>query len=183
MSKSLYTTIIETTAPTTSTVGMVGQLYLDTSTKTLYQCVEVDTTTPSYTWKAVGGSRKYLHNIVYALNSGVFPFSYNIKIISNSNEPMTRDALTQWLFNNGYTNADRYYGIIGHKKSPSMIVANVFGIYATDDTTLLEYYTQQTMSTTTINDVVVVSSISASDFTGTHTNLSGERFIDTVTEI
>ena len=55
MSKSLYTTIKDTTAPTTATVGVVGQLYLDTSTKTLYQCVEVDTTTPSYTWTALGG--------------------------------------------------------------------------------------------------------------------------------
>lgn len=39
MSKSLYTTYVESTAPTSSTAGVVGQLYLDTSTKTLYQYV------------------------------------------------------------------------------------------------------------------------------------------------
>lgn len=31
-----------TTPPTTSTVGVVGQFYLDTATKDLYQCVAVD---------------------------------------------------------------------------------------------------------------------------------------------
>lgn len=44
------------TAPTETTVGYIGQFYLDLISKTLYQCVEVDTTTPSYTWKQVGGS-------------------------------------------------------------------------------------------------------------------------------
>ena len=44
------------TAPTETTVGYIGQFYLDLISKTLYQCVEVDDTTPSYTWKQVGGS-------------------------------------------------------------------------------------------------------------------------------
>ena len=55
MSKSLYTTFVEETAPTTTTVGVVGQLYLDTSVPALYQCTAVDTANSSYTWTAVGG--------------------------------------------------------------------------------------------------------------------------------
>lgn len=43
------------TAPTESTIGYIGEFYLDLVSKTLYQCVEVDNTTQTYTWKAVGG--------------------------------------------------------------------------------------------------------------------------------
>lgn len=44
------------TAPTTSTVGTVGQLLIDTTNGELYQCTAVDTTsTPAvYTWEEVG---------------------------------------------------------------------------------------------------------------------------------
>ncbi len=46
-----------TTAPTTSTVGAVGQLYLDTVAKVLYQCM---TQGPVYTWKQVPKEWKLL---------------------------------------------------------------------------------------------------------------------------
>lgn len=45
-------------APTTATVGKVGQLLEDTTNGKLYQCTAVDTTdpqNPSYTWSEVGG--------------------------------------------------------------------------------------------------------------------------------
>lgn len=45
-------------APTTATVGAVGQLLEDTTNGKLYQCTAVDTTdpdNPSYTWDEVGG--------------------------------------------------------------------------------------------------------------------------------
>lgn len=41
------------TAPTTETEGVVGQFYLDTTEKKLYQCVSVTETT--YEWQEVGG--------------------------------------------------------------------------------------------------------------------------------
>lgn len=41
-------------APTTSTVGTVGQLYQDTTNGKLYICTAADTVTPSYTWTEVG---------------------------------------------------------------------------------------------------------------------------------
>lgn len=40
-------------APTTATVGVLGKIYIDTSTATAYMCVEVDDVTPSYTWKQI----------------------------------------------------------------------------------------------------------------------------------
>lgn len=42
-----------TTAPDTTTVGSIGQFYVDTTTSTGYMCVGIDTTTPSYTWKQI----------------------------------------------------------------------------------------------------------------------------------
>ena len=44
---------LASTAPTTSTVGVVGQLYTDTSTGKLYHCTAVSGST--YTWSEVGG--------------------------------------------------------------------------------------------------------------------------------
>lgn len=40
-------------APTTSTVGILGKIYIDTDTDTAYMCVKADTTTPEYTWKQI----------------------------------------------------------------------------------------------------------------------------------
>ena len=42
-----------TTAPDTTTVGSVGQFYVDTATGTGYMCVGADTVTPAYTWKQI----------------------------------------------------------------------------------------------------------------------------------
>lgn len=60
MSKSLYNTIIESSAPTTSTEGVVGNFYIDTSASPadLYLCTNVDsTTTPTtYEWTKQGGN-------------------------------------------------------------------------------------------------------------------------------
>lgn len=40
-------------APTTATVGRLGQIQIDTTTATAYMCVEADDVTPSYTWKQI----------------------------------------------------------------------------------------------------------------------------------
>lgn len=60
MTESLYTTKIDSSAPTTSTTGVVGQFYIDTSAtpSALYLCTSVDTTvTPNtYEWTLQGGS-------------------------------------------------------------------------------------------------------------------------------
>lgn len=43
----------DSSAPTTATVGRLGQIYIDTTTATAYMCVAVDTVTPAYTWKKI----------------------------------------------------------------------------------------------------------------------------------
>lgn len=46
--------IVSNTAPTTATVGALGDLYKDTSTGTIYKCTAVDSSTPAYTWSEFG---------------------------------------------------------------------------------------------------------------------------------
>ena len=43
----------DSSAPTTATVGRLGQIQIDTATATAYMCVAVDTVTPAYTWKQI----------------------------------------------------------------------------------------------------------------------------------
>ena len=43
----------DTTAPTTSTAGRLGEIRIDTSTNTAYMCVSADSTSSTYTWKQI----------------------------------------------------------------------------------------------------------------------------------
>lgn len=43
----------DSSAPTTATVGRLGQIFIDTTNAAAYMCVAVDTVTPSYTWKQI----------------------------------------------------------------------------------------------------------------------------------
>lgn len=102
MSKSLYTTIIEETAPTTTTVGVVGQLYLDSITKILYQCVAINIEDLTYEWKLIN-------------DKGTVVNINNIKqsTINFDSDPQTQidtkvDKVNgKQLSTNDYTNADK----------------------------------------------------------------------------
>lgn len=102
MSKSLYTTIIEETAPTTTTVGVVGQLYLDSTTKILYQCVAINIEDLTYEWKLIN-------------DKGTVVNINNIKqsTINFDSDPQTQlnnkvDKVNgKQLSTNDYTNADK----------------------------------------------------------------------------
>lgn len=43
----------DTTAPTSSTTGRLGEIRIDTSTNTAYMCVSADSATSTYTWKQI----------------------------------------------------------------------------------------------------------------------------------
>ena len=43
----------DSSAPTTATVGRLGQIQIDTTTATAYMCVEADDVTPTYSWKKI----------------------------------------------------------------------------------------------------------------------------------
>lgn len=43
----------DSSAPTTATVGRMGQIFIDTTNAAAYMCVAVDSVTPSYTWRKI----------------------------------------------------------------------------------------------------------------------------------
>lgn len=93
---------LASSAPTTSTVGVVGQLYTDTSTGKLYHCTAVSGST--YTWEAVGGSSgggDPVYSTVQTSNSATGGAVY----IGNKNanqeiveDPSTSDAHKQYFW-------------------------------------------------------------------------------------
>lgn len=69
------TSITGVGVPSTSTVGQLGQIYVDTTNKDGYICVNVDDTTPEYTWK----------KITYT------PTSTTIQVLSANWNPTTKE--------------------------------------------------------------------------------------------
>ena len=102
MSKSLYTTIIEETAPTTTTVGVVGQLYLDSTTKILYQCVAINIENLTYEWKLINdkGTVVNINNV----KQSTINFDSDPQIQLNNKVDKVQG---KQLSTNDYTNADK----------------------------------------------------------------------------
>lgn len=117
-----YGVLSGTSAPTTTTVGAVGQFYLDTTNKKLYQCVSVQTQTVDevdttiYEWQEVGGSseKKYMHCLAV---KGFSTPKVFMNIVTNSNSPITSiDEIKSWLIDNGYVYDDsvNIYDVVGY---------------------------------------------------------------------
>ena len=117
-----YGVLSGTSAPTTTTVGAVGQFYLDTTNKKLYQCVSVQTQTVDevdttiYEWQEVGGSseKKYMHCLAV---KGFSTPKVFMNIVTNSNSPITSiDEIKSWLIDNGYVYDDsvNIYNVVGY---------------------------------------------------------------------
>lgn len=105
-----YGVLSGTSAPTTTTVGAVGQFYLDTTNKQLYQCMSITTETIDevdtnvYEWQEVGGSSEisnklYLHSII--MTSSNYNKITTILINSSSNQ-FNVSSLNDWLISNGF---------------------------------------------------------------------------------
>lgn len=76
MSTSLYTTIKDTTPPTTATVGIVGQCYIDSTNQKYYICTSADTTAGTYVWDLIiVGTKKYQHNLYISFSNYNISFS------------------------------------------------------------------------------------------------------------
>lgn len=109
-----YGVLSGTSAPTTTTVGAVGQFYLDTTNKQLYQCMSITTETVDevdtnvYEWKEVGSSNKlYKHNIclAYSVSSfySFFSLRLSVTLYNRNSTKMTTNDLIQYLYDNNYT--------------------------------------------------------------------------------
>lgn len=105
MSESLYTTIKDTTPPTTATVSIVGQKYLDTTTKKYYICTNIDNGV--YTWEELAKST----DLDSKLNTSGGTISGNLAVQGNltvTGETTTEKQKTLDVEDNFiYTNANK----------------------------------------------------------------------------
>lgn len=92
--------IIGTTPPTTSTVGVVGQEYIDTTAKLVYKCVAAAGT--GYTWEVYSAGRSSKVNLTLYASSWSTAKKYTV---SNANITATSAVELLPRENNGITQA------------------------------------------------------------------------------
>ena len=92
--------IIGTTPPTTSTVGVVGQEYIDTTAKLVYKCVAATGT--GYTWEVYSAGRSTKVNLTLNASSWSTEKKYTV---SNANITATSAVELLPRENNGITQA------------------------------------------------------------------------------
>ena len=91
--------IIGTAPPTTSTVGVVGQEYIDTAAKLVYKCVAAAT---GYTWEVYSAGRSSKVNLTLYASSWSTAKKYTV---SNANITATSAVELLPRENNGITQA------------------------------------------------------------------------------
>ena len=92
--------IIGTTPPTTSTVGVVGQEYIDTASKLVYRCTAAAAT--GYTWEVYSAGRSSKVNLTLYASSWSTAKKYTV---SNANITATSAVELLPRENNGITQA------------------------------------------------------------------------------
>ena len=92
--------IIGTTPPTTSTVGVVGQEYIDTAAKLVYHCTAAGAT--GYTWEVYSAGRSTKVNLTLYASSWSTEKKYTV---SNANITATSAVELLPRENNGITQA------------------------------------------------------------------------------
>ena len=92
--------IIGTTPPTTSTVGVVGQEYIDTAAKLVYHCTAASAT--GYTWEEYSAGRSSKVNLTLYASSWSTAKKYTV---SNANITATSAVELLPRENNGITQA------------------------------------------------------------------------------
>lgn len=92
--------IIGTSAPTTSTVGVVGQEYIDTAAKLIYHCTAAAAT--GYTWEVYSAGRSSKVNLTLYASSWSTAKKYTV---SNANITATSAVELLPRENNGITQA------------------------------------------------------------------------------
>lgn len=92
--------IIGTTPPTTSTVGVVGQEYIDTEAKLVYHCTAAEAT--GYTWEVYSAGRSSKVNLTLYASSWSTEKKYTV---SNANITATSAVELLPRENNGITQA------------------------------------------------------------------------------
>lgn len=100
LSKKVPAPIIGTSAPTTSTVGVVGQEYIDTAAKLVYRCTAAVAT--GYTWEVYSAGQSTKVNTTLYASSWTTAKKYTV---SNANITATSAVELLPRENNGITQA------------------------------------------------------------------------------
>lgn len=100
LDKKAHVPIIGTTPPTTSTVGVVGQEYIDTASKLVYRCTAAAAT--GYTWEVYSAGRSSKVNLTLYASSWSTEKKYTV---SNANITATSAVELLPRENNGITQA------------------------------------------------------------------------------
>lgn len=100
LNKKVPSPIIGTTPPTTSTVGVVGQEYIDTASKLVYHCTAAAAT--EYTWEVYSAGRSTKVNTTLYASSWSTAKKYTV---SNANITATSAIELLPRENNGITQA------------------------------------------------------------------------------
>lgn len=100
LGKKVPAPIIGTAAPTTSTVGVVGQEYIDTAAKLVYHCTAAAAT--GYTWEVYSAGRSSKVNLTLYASSWTTAKKYTV---SNANITATSAVELLPRENNGITQA------------------------------------------------------------------------------
>lgn len=100
LNKKVPAPIIASTPPTTSTVGVVGQEYIDTAAKLIYHCTAAAAT--GYTWEVYSAGRSSKVNLTLYASSWSTAKKYTV---SNANITATSAVELLPRENNGITQA------------------------------------------------------------------------------
>ena len=144
---NVYGVLQGETDPTGTTVGAVGQFYLNTASKALWQCVAITTTdATTYTWQQVGGSteKKYLHTFAGRISAGPNYGSLNFSYVDSDATPLTEGEsyistkLANKLIELGYTGTTWYTATTlpasGYYAYAETDQGIIYGIYAITNT-------------------------------------------------
>ena len=182
-----YGVLSGTSAPTTTTVGAIGQFYLDTTNKKLYQCVSVQTQTvdevdtSTYEWQVVGGgSGKYLHRInIVGINYRVY-----FEITTGDNNVYDKYNIVQAIkdYTNSTTNNILATGYISNNTTYGLVP--VIGINYFSDAYINIYYIKNNLILASIDDTShMVTGITTSYSTSSVPSSNITTLIDTVIEL
>lgn len=178
----VYAVLQGTTAPTSTTVGAVGQFYLDTTNKQLYQCVAINIEDLTYEWKQIGGSGsgKYLHRIyIIGINYRVY-----FEMTTSDNKAYDKHNIVQAI--KDYINTTTTNNILatGYISNNTYGFQPVISINYFSDAYISIYYIKNNLILASIDDTShMVTGITTSYSTSSVLSSNITELIDTVVEL
>lgn len=133
MSKSLYTTIKDTTPPTTATVGIVGQCYIDSTEQKYYVCTNADTANNVYTWQELGGSTNLYRQHYWFDDSTGKRHAFDILTKTTTQIISDIATLKKYLNDNGYASSTIILPFTMSNPSGAGNINYYTGIYSSSD--------------------------------------------------